>query len=182
MRIISQFSFVLAVLLAPAIQAHDYQHGSLDLVHPWIVEPPPGALTAAGYVAIFNAGGHGDRLLSVEAAFSERAEVHSMTMTDDGVMQMRPVEGALEIGIDGTLMLEPGGYHIMFMRLSKSLKEGEHHHVTLIFEMAGAVTLEFVVQRRDSEMGTDDMTEQMDMDAGAEMEMDPMAPDEEEVQ
>ena len=171
MRPMSLFAFVFALLLAPATHAHDYQHGGLDLVHPWIVEPPPGALTAAGYVAIVNAGEQGDRLLSVEADFSERTEVHSVTMTDEGVMQMRPVEGGLEIGAEGELMLEPGGYHIMFMGLSEQLKEGEHHLVTLNFEKAGAVTLEFVVQRRDSAMNH-----------GGEMEMDSMAHDEEETQ
>ena len=107
----------------------------------------------------------------VEADFSERTEVHSVTMTDEGVMQMRPVEGGLEIGAEGELMLEPGGYHIMFMGLSEQLKEGEHHLVTLNFEKAGAVTLEFVVQRRDSAMNH-----------GGEMEMDSMAHDEEEMQ
>ena len=43
-------------------------------------------------------------------------------------------------------MLEPGGDHIMFMKLDGALKEGEMRPVMLEFEKAGKVTLNFQVK------------------------------------
>ena len=44
-----------------------------------------------------------------------------------------------------TVVLEPGGYHIMLMGLTKPLTEGEMVPATLIFEHAGRIEVEFMV-------------------------------------
>lgn len=51
-------------------------------------------------------------------------------------MKMRPVE-AISIPAGGMAELKPGGDHVMFMRLSEPLKEGDHFPLTLVFEKAG---------------------------------------------
>lgn len=58
------------------------------------------------------------------------------TMAGGGMMQMQPVS---EIAIPGgkTVMLEPGGYHIMLLELAEPLKEGSSVEVTLTFAKAG---------------------------------------------
>jgi periplasmic copper chaperone A len=143
----------LCLLMAPfAASAHDYEHNAIYLSHPWIVEPPPGAPTAAGYLMITNDGEDGDHLVSVTADFAERAEIHTMTMTDDGIMQMRPHDGPLAVPAGGDVVLEPGGLHIMFMGLRQSLKDGDNHAVVLEFETGGEVVVEFTVQKRDGAM------------------------------
>ena len=43
------------------------------------------------------------------------------------------------------ISLERGGYHIMLMGLTGTLTEGEMHKVTLIFEHAGRVEVEFMI-------------------------------------
>ena len=63
-------------------------------------------------------------------------------------MAMRPVDGGLAIPPGGTVVLEPGGRHLMFMGLLEPLEEGDRRIVTLAFEHAGAVEAEFVVLRR----------------------------------
>jgi copper(I)-binding protein len=141
-------------LLAPpfAASAHDYEHYAIHLSHPWIVEPPPGAPTAAGYLMITNDGDDRDLLVSVSADFAERAEIHTMTMTDDGIMQMRSHDGPLAVPAGGNVLLEPGGLHIMFRGLSESLKASDSLVVVLEFETAGEIVVEFTVQKRDGAM------------------------------
>lgn len=138
-----------------AASAHDYEHDAIHLSHSWIVEPPPGAPAAAGYLMITNDGEDDDLLLSVSADFAERSEIHTMTMTDDGIMQMRPHVGSLAVPAGGDVLLEPGGLHIMFMGLSESLKDGGNHAVVLEFETAGEVVVEFTVQKRDGAIEPD---------------------------
>jgi len=150
------FLAALCLLVVPfGASAHDYEHKGIYLAHPWIVEPPPGAPAAAGYLMISNDGEEDDHLISVTADFAERTEIHTMTVTEDGIMQMRPHDGPLAIPAGGDVLLEPGGLHIMFMGLRESLKDGDNHVVVLEFETAGEVTLEFTVQKRDGAMDMD---------------------------
>ena len=72
-------------------------------------------------------------------------ESHSMTMDGD-VMKMRRVEDGLEIPAGGEVVLKPGGLHVMFRRLAAPLKEGELRPVKLVFEKAGEVEVEFIVE------------------------------------
>jgi hypothetical protein len=60
-------------------------------------------------------------------------------MGDDGSMRMRPVE-ALDLPADGTLILEPGGYHMMLINAAR-LEVGDTVDVTLVWETAGDMTI-----------------------------------------
>lgn len=53
-----------------------------------------------------------------------------------GMMKMQKVE-SVAIPAGKTTKLEPGGYHVMLMKLAKPLKAGETIAVTLTFEKAG---------------------------------------------
>lgn len=61
-------------------------------------------------------------------------------------MKMAPVEGGLVIKPGETVTLKPGGYHLMFLDLTKPLTKGEMAKGTLTFEKAGAVPVEFEVE------------------------------------
>jgi hypothetical protein len=52
---------------------------------------------------------------------------------------------ALDIPPGDTVVLEPGSYHIMLMGLNTELVEGQMLPATLIFEKAGPVQIEFMV-------------------------------------
>jgi copper(I)-binding protein len=57
-----------------------------------------------------------------------------------GMMTMQPVE-SIEVPADGTVALEPGGYHVMLLDVQKELVPGDTIEVTLTFELAGEVTV-----------------------------------------
>jgi copper(I)-binding protein len=152
MRILS-IALLCLLALPQAVPAHDFTVQGLSIVHPWIPEPPPGAPAAAGYMVVINNGGGDDRLIGANAEFAGHTDLHSMSVTDEGVMEMRPLKDGLPIPSGETVALEPGGVHIMFMDLVGTLREGERHYILLEFEKAGPVSVEFVVQKREDGMG-----------------------------
>lgn len=125
--------------------AHDYNVGSLHIEHPWSRATPKGASVGAGYLLIENRGSATDRFISASAAIAGRAEIHEMAVTDS-IMRMRPLANGVEIAPGMSAKFEPGGLHLMFLELKRPLEKGERIKVTLNFEKAGAVEVEFVVE------------------------------------
>jgi hypothetical protein len=54
-------------------------------------------------------------------------------------MQMRKIEGAVPIEAGASLVLKPGGTHLMLLGLEDALRAGEELILTLEFVNAGAV-------------------------------------------
>ncbi len=143
----------IAILLSAAIlgmssamvSAHDYKLGSLEIEHPFARATPPNAPVSGGYLTIRNSGDAADRLVSGEADFAERVEIHEMAMDGD-VMKMRQLADGLEIPAGGEVVLKPGGYHIMFIGIDSQFKDGETRNVKLTFEKAGSIDVDFKVQ------------------------------------
>jgi copper(I)-binding protein len=102
-----------AALAVPAV-AHDYKLGMLEISHPWTRVTPATAQSGGGFLTITNKGTTADRLIAARSTVSGKVEVHEMKM-DGNVMRMRELEKGLEIPAGATVMLKPGGYHIMFM-------------------------------------------------------------------
>jgi copper(I)-binding protein len=71
-------------------------------------------------------------LVSAASPVAGATEVHEMKM-EGGVMKMRAV-ARIELPAGKTVKLEPGGYHIMLMGLSKPLKAGDTVPITLTVE------------------------------------------------
>jgi copper(I)-binding protein len=137
---------VLAGTLAgtPAF-AHDYKVGALEIAHPWVRATPPTAKAGGGFLVVTNKGTTADRLVSASSGASQQVEIHEMKM-DGSVMRMRELADGLEIPAGASVTLKPGGYHIMFMELKAPFTKGNKVPVTLVFEKAGKVDVEFAVQ------------------------------------
>jgi len=135
----------IGLLAASMAYAADVTVGSLKISAPWTRATPKGASVGAGYMKITNTGTTPDRLIGGSSEVSSRFEVHSMTM-ENGVMKMRPVAGGLEIKPGETVELKPDGYHVMFEGLKAPLVQGHPIKVTLEFEKAGKVEVEFPVE------------------------------------
>jgi copper(I)-binding protein len=95
---------------------------------------------------VTNTGDEDDTLVAARAANAKSVELHQTTMTSDGVMQMRPVDGGLPIPVGGTLKLSPGGIHVMVMGLDEALTAGGELAMTLEFAKAGPVEIVLPVQ------------------------------------
>lgn len=141
------FAAAIALAATSAVaQEHQqpYKVGSIEIEQPWSRATPKGAAVAGGFMKIKNNGPDADRLLGGSAAFAGRVQVHRMTM-DQGVMQMRELKDGLEIKPGETVELRPGAYHLMFLDLKRPLKQGEQVKVTLDFEKAGTIDVDYRV-------------------------------------
>jgi periplasmic copper chaperone A len=132
-------------LAASAAGAADYKIGALQIREPWARATPKGADVAAGYMTIVNGGTQADRLIGGSAALAGRFEIHQVTM-NQGVMQMRPIAGGLEIKPGETVELKPGSAHAMLLNLQGPLAAGDRVKGTLVFQKAGKVDIEYQVR------------------------------------
>ncbi|MCC5781085.1 copper chaperone PCu(A)C [Nitratireductor sp. B36] len=146
MRILTRTLTAAMLFIAAPAFAGDYTLGKLELDQPWTRATPPGAKAAGGFVTIVNGGEEDDRLVSAEAAFAGRVELHTMDMTD-GVMKMRHLPDGIPVPAGETVNLAPGGLHVMFMELKKPIAEGAPVSVTLTFEKAGSIEVEMSVAK-----------------------------------
>ena len=139
--------FLAISFVAISICTNSAQAGDLVFAHPTIREAIPGAPVAAGYISITNNSDSADRLVAAETSFAGMTQIHEMSVTD-GIMRMRQLKKGLEIPAGATVLLKSGGYHIMFMRLKESPKAGEVRKVTLTFEKAGTMEMDFTVKTK----------------------------------
>ncbi|MEA1903152.1 MAG: copper chaperone PCu(A)C [Actinomycetota bacterium] len=112
---------------------------------PVISDARIGQPTGPNGALYFTADGYGtdDRLIGADSDIAPMVQVHETIMNDDGTMGMNHVEG-LDLPADGQLVLEPGGYHVMFMTVDR-LDVGDVVEVVLQWEMAGDMTLQVEV-------------------------------------
>jgi copper(I)-binding protein len=140
-----------AVCAGPAL-AQQVKAGDLVLDHAWARATPKGASVGGGYMKITNTGTASDHLIGGSTDISSAFEVHEMKM-EGGVMKMRPVAGGIEIKPGQTVMLDPSGYHVMFVGLKKQLMQGDHFKATLQFAKAGKVDVDFTVESIGTQTG-----------------------------
>lgn len=140
------FACVLAALALAAASVgaagHDHRAGDLRIMHPW-ARATNGDVTAV-YMKIMNNGPTADRLLRVTTDFGQAA-FHE-TKEDGGVTKMRPVD-SVTIPAKKEISFQPGGLHIMLMGLKRPLAEGFGVPMTLVFEKAGEVHIDVLVQK-----------------------------------
>lgn len=136
-------ALALVTLASPGL-AHDITHGPLELNAPFARATLPNAPVAGGFLTIVNTGTEDERLVSATAEIASETQIHEMAMEGD-VMKMRQLADGLTIPAGESVTLAPGGYHLMFMGLNAAFVEGETVPVTLVFEKAGAVTVDLHV-------------------------------------
>ncbi len=119
--------------------------GALKIEHPWARPTAEGMTAAAAYLTVENTGSEPDTLLSASTPIAAKAQLHE-TVTENGVMHMRPVAGGITIAPGTTFAFRPGSYHIMLLNLKHKLDQGEHFPLTLTFAKAGTIELDVPVE------------------------------------
>lgn len=122
-----------------------HQLGDLMVEAPWARATSQGSRVGGAFLTVRNTGELGDRLVAAESEVADRVQLH-MTRMEDGVMQMRQVEGGIDVPAGGVTELKPGSFHVMLMGLKAPLQEGASFPVTLTFERAGSVTIEVPIR------------------------------------
>jgi len=118
--------------------------GEISVMDPYARTSTMKAQTGAAFMMIHNKG-EADRLIGVTSPVAERVELHTHKENAQGVMQMIHVEEGFEMPADGMIVMERVGHHVMFLGLTRSLKQDDIVPVTLIFEKAGEVNVDVPV-------------------------------------
>ena len=106
----------------------------------WIKKVIANNNVTAGYIKIENKNKKNEHLISVEADFSKRTELHDMYIKND-IMIMKHLEEGVLIKSKSQLDLRPGSFHIMFINLTKSLKKTKFQKVKFNFKNAGSIVI-----------------------------------------
>ena len=117
--------------------------GDLE-VHGAFAFAPPTASEAAAYFTIVNRGREPDTLLTVTSPIAGAAMLHGQ-VPDGGMVRMEHI-GSPAIPARDSLVLAPGGTHLMLMTLDRLPKAGDTIAVTLTFARAGAVNVSLPVR------------------------------------
>ena len=111
----------------------------------------PLAKAGAAYMKIMNHSKKDDRLISVYSDIAKKTELHTHLKSDNVIMKMMRIDKGIEIGAMKEHALVRGGEHIMFMGLKEPFENGKIIPVTLLFEKAGEVNIEVVVDQKRKE-------------------------------
>lgn len=111
---------------------------------------------AGGMTGIFgkftNNGTSDVTIIGGDTQAAEMVQVHEVV---DGMMQEK--KGGIVIKPGETVVLEPGGLHIMIMNITKAIVAGDKLSITIKFDGAKPQTLELVA--KDSAGGDEEYTE-----------------------
>ena len=131
---LSAISIFVSFLILPvfATQASD-----LVVEEPWARASIGVSRPAAVYLSIRNEGVVSDVLTEIKTPAANLAEIHKSEVKD-GLARMS-ITGPLEILAGSTVNLEPGGLHIMLMKLKRPLKKGDTVSMTLLFKNSGVI-------------------------------------------
>ncbi len=90
------------------------------------------------YMTITNSGDEPMTLTGLESKVSGMPQIHRTSTDANGVSKMAPA-GDITISAGASVALEPGGLHVMMMKLQRPLKTGESFPLSLIFGNDGTV-------------------------------------------
>lgn len=151
-RLALSAAVALLPLLAASAVAGPEDNASVDRA--WARETPGAATVGAAYFRVRSATD--DRLVGIVSPVAGKVELHDH-VEQDGLVQMKRIDGGLPVKAGQALELRSGGIHVMLVDLKVRLKAGDRIPITLTFEKAGkqevSVRVEPLGARGPSEEG-----------------------------
>ena len=138
-RILATALAATILIVTPAFAHNGVIHlGPINISVPFTRATLPNAPVGGGFLTLENTGAEADRLVSATSSVAKDTQIHEMSMEGE-VMKMRAFADGIAIPAGETVVLSPGGFHLMFMGLNQPFVEGQTVTVTLTFEKAGTV-------------------------------------------
>ena len=134
--------FIIALtLISSASGASD----TLIISDAWVRATPPGKMMTAGYASLENVSKDVITITGVSAEIAGHTSLHETRIERDR-STMRPV-AKLSIKAGERVSLKPGGLHIMLMKLSEPLTDGQSIDICLELENNDSLCSAFSVTR-----------------------------------
>lgn len=138
----------LSIVLPGAVLAHGFSQGDIRVMHPWATVAAEGKSSPV-YMTLTNAGAEPDKLIAVEAKAAGRVEIQKASKSG-GATSYEAIP-AVELGAKKTVALQPGGLRVLLIDLKEPLKHEYTLPLTLVFERAGRVEIQAVIQKSAAE-------------------------------
>ena len=132
---------IALTLVASASVASD----NLVISDAWVRATPPGKMMTAGYASLENVSKNVITITGVSAEIAGHTSLHETRIERDR-STMRPV-AQLSIKAGERISLKPGGLHIMLMKLSESLSDGQSIDICLELENNDSLCSAFSVAK-----------------------------------
>ena len=137
MRIKTFIQTILFWLVLCSSQGQATEQQSLEFIFPqvkqlWMRAAPPNANMLAAYVTVEN---NTDKNLKLTGAYAPdfgSAEIHKTTEVD-GLLKMRE-QPELLLPVHASVVMKPGGLHIMLMMPQKKFAVGDQARICLIYQ------------------------------------------------
>lgn len=129
----------LSLLPAPAVA------GGIEVNGAWVRQPFVGAKVMAGYMTVRNSSGKTVVLQGARSPDFGSVMMHQ-TVMDKGMAKMQH-QHAVSIAPGKSLVLRPGGYHLMLMQARKKFRFGEHTTIFLQFSGGQQKKVSFPIKR-----------------------------------
>jgi copper(I)-binding protein len=137
---------LLAAVLAPPATAHSHKKKNLEIVHPWTPETvQKESATARVFMSIKNGGRVADRLVSASTARAHKVELAAGEKGAEDGKSSAP----FSIGPGKVLVLHAKGQHLVLTGMSKALHAYDDFKLTLVFEKAGRIVVDVVVEEAE---------------------------------
>ena len=115
----------------PAAVAPTTAAENVTIADAWVKAADEGMTAAFGELT--NTGDTEVSVLASTSAAATMTELHETVDDGRGSMSMQEKEGGFVVPAGGTLVLEPGGNHLMLMGLTAPLVAGDEIEITLSF-------------------------------------------------
>ena len=135
---------LLAALILPTqASAHSHKKKGLEIIHPWTRAMVDKAQTTLLVSMTIKNSGAGDRLLGASTPLAATAEIRA-----PGNDKALP---SVAIGAGKRVELKRKGPHLLLGGFKRQLDAYESFAMTLVFEKAGSVVIEVVVEEAETE-------------------------------
>lgn len=139
-----QTLLILLVLSLTLFTVHNVRAGEISVTDPWIREAPAVAGVLAAYMTISNNSRHTVQIDSASGADFTMIEIHRTMMHEDMAQMVK--QSSLRIEAGKSLVLEPGGYHLMLMKPRRPLRAGDK--VILQLHFTSGETIDVIAEVR----------------------------------
>ena len=100
---------------------------------------------ASAYITIINDSKVNDKLISIKSTLTDKIELHSTKIDNNANATMQHIH-SVNVKANEQTQLKPTKDHIMIMDLEQKLLKDERYILTLVFEKAGEIDVEFIVK------------------------------------
>ena len=132
----------MLVLSLALLTANNVRASEISVTDPWIREAPAVAGVLAAFMTIRNNSRHSVQINSASGADFTMVEIHRTMIHEDMAQMVK--QSSLRIEAGESLVLEPGGYHLMLMKPKRPLRAGDKVIIQLHF--ASGETIDVITE------------------------------------